>query len=75
MRIHKENKEFLNNNNQFPNPYNYFEVYNDFIQYYTFHNDSLINEEFYGFVDAMTTCFYCRRTIHNAQSFNFYSFL
>ena len=36
----------------------------------TSQNDSLTTEEFHGYVDAMTTCFYCRRTIHNVQSFN-----
>ena len=79
MKIHKEinkikeNNE-TSNNNQLPNPYNFYEVYNDFIQYYTSQNDSLISEEFHGYLDAMTTCFYCRRTIHNVQSFNIFFF-
>ena len=40
MRIHKEinkikgNNESLNNNNQFPSPYNFCELKNDFLQYY-----------------------------------------
>lgn len=75
MRIHqetnkiKENKENLNNN-QLPSPYNFYEIYNDFVQYYTSHNESLISDEFYGYLNAMTTCFYCRKTIHCVQSFN-----
>ena len=49
----------------------YFEsVFYDFYQNYMNKNKSIIAEEFNGYTNSMTSCGYCRTTIHNVQTFN-----
>ena len=33
-------------------------------------NKSIISNEFYGYTNIMTTCGYCRITMHNIQAIN-----
>ena len=72
--IHKETNENnqmnFNDNAQPPDPFNFMAVYNDFINYCSNQNNSIISNEFYGYTDNMTTCTFCRRTIHNIQLVN-----
>ena len=37
---------------------------------YNNENQSIIRDEFYGYVNSMTTCGSCNITIHNVQSIN-----
>ena len=53
-----------------PNNTNLKEVYNNFMNYYTNKNRSVISEEFYGFINNYTTCGYCNVKIHNVQIMN-----
>ena len=72
--IHKETNEKsqmnYNYNEQPPNPFIFMEVYNDFVNYYSYQNNSIISNEFYGCTDNMTTCCFCRKTIHIMQLVN-----
>ena len=52
------------------NDTNFFEVFNDFQEYYLNNNKSIIAEEFNGYTNSMTTCGSCGTTIHNVQTFN-----
>jgi len=52
------------------NDNNFFEVFKDFKENYLNKNQSLIIEEFNGYINSMTTCGFCGTTIHNVQSFN-----
>jgi len=72
IKIHEETnvkKETNQNicNTPLPNPYNFYSVYNDFNQYYTSNNNSIISKEFYGCVNSITTCYICQNSIHNIQ--------
>ena len=72
--IHKETNEKsqmnLYDNAQPPNQFDFMAVYNDFINYCSNQNNSIISNEFYGYTDNMTTCAFCTRTIHNIQLVN-----
>ena len=74
MTIHKETNEKsqmnLYDNAQPPNQFDFMAVYNDFINYCSNQNNSIISNEFYGYTDNMTTCAFCTRTIHNIQLVN-----
>ena len=74
MTIHKETNEKSQmnfyNNGQPPDPSCFMAVYNDFINYCSIQNNSIISNEFYGYTDNMTTCAFCTRTIHNIQLVN-----
>ena len=74
MTIHKETNENnqlnFNSNEQPPDPSYFPAVYNDFINYSTSQNNSIISNEFYGYTNNMTMCGYCRKTIHNIQIVN-----
>jgi len=56
-------------NNYISNIYDFYEVYNNFIQSNSF-NQSIISEEFYGYTNSMSTCGRCSITIHNVQLIN-----
>ena len=58
------------NNNYMANNFNFFDVFNEFFQYFNNENKSVISDEFYGSMNTMTTCGYCKVTIHNVQSIN-----
>ena len=72
--IHKETNEKsqmnFNDNTQAPDPSCFMDVYNDFVNYCSNQNNSIISNEFYGYTDNMTTCTVCRKTIHNVQLVN-----
>ena len=74
MKIHKETNEKIQmnfyNNEQPPDPSCFMAVYNDFVNYCSIQNNSIISNEFYGYTDNMTMCAFCRRTIHNIQLVN-----
>ena len=53
-----------------PNNTNLNEVYNNFVNYYSNKNKSLISDEFYGFINNYTTCGCCNIKIHNVQIIN-----
>jgi len=74
ITIHGEtnikNQMNFNYNEQPPDPSYFMGVYNDFINYSSNQNNSIISNEFYGYTDNMTTCCFCRKTIHNMQLVN-----
>jgi ubiquitin C-terminal hydrolase len=53
-----------------PNNTNLNEVYNNFENYYTNKNKSIISDEFYGFINYITKCSLCNIEIYDIQSFN-----
>ena len=75
IRIHEETnikkgENKLASNTPLPNPYNFYSVYNDFNQYYSSNNNSIISKEFYGSINSVTTCYYCQNSINNIQTVN-----
>ena len=74
ITIHNETNEKsqmnFNENTQPPDPSCFMDVYNDFVNYCSNQNNSIISNEFYGYTDNMTTCTFCRKTIHNIQLVN-----
>ena len=71
--IHKElNKpqNILVKNNNFINNTNFTDAFEDFVQYDTSKNKSIISEEFNGYINLMSKCAVCGIIIHNIQSFN-----
>ena len=72
-KIHNELNNPINNNfnnNKKPNDFDFNEVYNNFVNYYSSKNKSLISDEFYGFINNYTTCGCCNIKIHNVQIIN-----
>ena len=74
--LHKELNNPLNfyrNNNDID--LNDFEdVFNNFLFAYISKNNSIISNEFYGFINNMTICNNCKTIIHNVQVINILSF-
>jgi len=75
IKIHEETntkKDAKKNacNTKIPNPYDFYDVYNDFNQYYTSNNNSIVSKEFYGCINSITACYNCQKSIHNIQSVN-----
>ena len=73
--MHKELNNPPNNDNEKKNNYSinnniFIDVFNNYIKEYTNKNKSIISEEFYGYINSLTTCAFCFSTIHNVQSFN-----
>ena len=71
--IHKELNRPSNtqmNHNFYLDNTNFYAVYNDFINYFICENKSIISNLFYGLTNSMTTCGFCRTTIHNVQAIN-----
>ena len=71
--IHTELNEAPNNtldNVYTVNNQNFQEVFTEFMTNYNNENQSIIRNEFYGYVNSMTTCGSCNITIHNVQSIN-----
>jgi len=56
--------------NIFLNNQDYNIVLKDFLNNFINENQSIISDLFYGFTNSMTTCAFCRTTIHNVQSIN-----
>ena len=71
MTIHTETNEINqindNYNEQPPDPSSFIAVYNDFVKYCSNQNNSIMSNEFYGYIDNMTICGFCKKTIHNIQ--------
>ena len=71
--MHKElntAKKEKKDNNYIINTNNFDEVFNEFIQFFTNNNQSLVCEEFYGCTNSITICGLCRNIIHNVQALN-----
>jgi len=71
--LHNELNEapnFQMNNNYITNNLNFLDVFNEFFQNFKNKNNSVISDEFYGCMNTMTTCGFCKVTIHNVQSIN-----
>ena len=56
--------------NMFLNNQNYNMVLQDFLNDFSNKNQSIICDLFYGLTNSMTTCGWCKTTIHNVQSIN-----
>jgi len=56
--------------NMFLNNQNYNIVLQDFLNDFSNKNQSIICDLFYGLTNSMTTCGWCKTTIHNVQSIN-----
>ena len=74
MTIHTETNEINqindNSNEQPPDPSSFIAVYNDFVKYCSNQNNSIMSNEFYGYIDNMTICGFCKKTVHNMQLSN-----
>ena len=66
--IHNElNCKFHENYHPISNNLDFFSVFNDFRNYYTNNNQSIISEEFYGYFNSMMKCCSCNVMTHNVQ--------
>ena len=62
------------NNDKHPNNSNLNEIYYYFVEYYKSINNSIISDEFNGFVDKMIKCENCPNTFHNIETYYYLSF-
>ena len=71
--IHNELNEINNNINNENDNYNttdYNAVFNNFTKYFQKNFNSIISNLFYGMINSMMTCCFCKTITHNIQTFN-----
>ena len=56
--------------NNVPDERKFDEIYNDSTNFFLSKNNSIISDEFFGFVNSMTQCGNCQTVIHNVQAIN-----
>ena len=71
--LHKELNKAPNikmDNNYIANNQDFFEVFNEFFEFFKNENKSIISDQFYGSINSMTICGFCKVAVHNVQTIN-----
>ena len=71
--LHKELNKAPNikmDNNYSANNQDFFEVFNEFFEFFKNENKSIISDQFYGSINSMTICGFCKVAVHNVQTIN-----
>ena len=66
--LNKPNPNIKINNNY--DSHDFLSEYNSFMSFYKSQNNSIITDEFHYYINNMTTCSNCNKTIHNVQTNN-----